>query len=37
VCSFLEHLETIRGNSAETRNVRLATAQKLLHIWGEMV
>ena len=24
VCSFLEHLETTRGNSAETRNVRLA-------------
>ncbi len=24
VCAFLEHLETTRGNSAETRNVRLA-------------
>ena len=24
VCTFLEHLETTRGNSAETRNVRLA-------------
>ena len=24
LCTFLEHLETTRGNSAETRNVRLA-------------
>jgi integrase/recombinase XerD len=24
VCTFLEHLETTRGNSTETRNVRLA-------------
>ena len=24
VCTFLEHLETTRGNSAETRNIRLA-------------
>jgi integrase/recombinase XerD len=24
ICTFLEHLETTRGNSAETRNIRLA-------------
>jgi integrase/recombinase XerD len=24
ICSYLEHLETTRGNSAETRNIRLA-------------
>jgi hypothetical protein len=24
ISSFLEHLETVRGNSAETRNIRLA-------------
>ena len=24
ICRFLEHLETTRGNSAETRNIRLA-------------
>jgi integrase/recombinase XerD len=24
ICKFLEHLETTRGNSAETRNIRLA-------------
>jgi len=28
VCSFLEHLETTRGNSAETRNVRLAAISR---------
>jgi hypothetical protein len=24
ISSFLEHLETVRGNTAETRNIRLA-------------
>jgi site-specific recombinase XerD len=31
ICSFLEHLETTRGNSAETRNIRLAFFRFLQH------
>jgi len=37
ICTFLEHLETTRGNSAETRNVRLAVGggEKVHHFGGQ--
>jgi len=34
VCTFLEHLEATRGNSAETRNVRLAAIRSFFRFWS---
>lgn len=34
ISSFLEHLETARGNSAETRNIRLAAIRSFFRFFA---